>query len=262
MAIPGELVFLEYLAVIFMGVVFGSFASALIYRIPRDLPWFYYKKGGQTQACRSACPHCNHTLAVRDLIPVLSWAMLRGKCRHCHAKISIMYPLAELTCVAGFLAVYSGFGLAWPFLALYLLVPVLVALIFIDAEHYILPDELVMGVGLLGLLHWGLYWMMSFVNAGHVFDFVVIGGAGFGLFAWILGIVVGKVLKKEVLGFGDVKLFAAIGMWLGLAKLSYFAILSGALGIVFGLAWRLAGKGAAFPFGPALILAFFVLLFI
>lgn len=150
--LPEGLFVLELLAVIFTGLVFGSFASALIYRIPHDIPWFYQtsKDKNKAEACRSACPHCGYTLRVRDLIPLLSWLFLRGTCRQCRATISPMYPLAELCTLSGFVAVYFGFGLDWQYTALYLLVPVLVALLFIDIEHYLLPNELVFAAGAIG----------------------------------------------------------------------------------------------------------------
>ena len=255
---------LELIAVSVVGLAFGSFASALIYRIPRDIPWIFQssKDKSHKEACRSSCPHCGYVLRARDLIPLFSWVFLRGKCRQCSAAISPMYPLAELCTLGGFVAAYLGFGLDWPYLALYLLVPVLVALLFIDIEHFILPDELVLAAGLLGGVHLGLLWVYSFLEANEILPVYIAGAALFALFAWLLGAIVSKILKKEALGFGDVKFFAVAGLWLGVLNLSYFAILSGFLGVLFGLIWQKCGKGAVFPFGPALIVALFVLLFI
>lgn len=263
--LPEGLFALELIIVIFTGLVFGSFASALIYRIPRDIPWFYHPANDENkkaQACRSACPHCGYTLRVRDLIPIFSWLFLRGQCRQCGARISPMYPLAEMAVLGGFLSVYFGFGLDWTYLALYLLVPVLVALLFIDVEHYILPDGLVLSAGILAALHWGLLWSQSLVSKDDILSLYIAGVLIFGFFAWILGLIVSRLLKKDALGFGDVKFFAVAGLWLGVLKLSYFAILSGFLGVLLGAIWKMAGKGEVFPFGPALIIALFVLLFI
>ncbi len=258
------LVALELIAVSFLGLVFGSFASALIYRIPRDIPWVFQssKETANKEACRSACPHCGYVLRVRDLIPLFSWLLLRGKCRQCRAPISPMYPLAELCTLAGFVAVYYGFGLEWPYLALYLMVPTLVALLFIDMEHFILPDELVLSAGILGALHWGLLWMRSSIGTNEIISQYIAGAAVFALFAWLLGTIVSRLLKKDALGFGDVKFFAVAGLWLGVMNLAYFAVLSGFFGVLFGLIWQKCGKGEVFPFGPALIMALFVLLFI
>lgn len=262
--LPEALFVIELTAVIFTGLVLGSFASALIYRIPRDIPWFYQisKDRNKAEACRSVCTHCGYTLRVRDLIPVLSWLYLRGKCSQCGAAISRMYPLAELCTLFGFVALYLNFGLAIPYAALYLLVPVLVALLFIDIEHYLLPDELVFAAGILGALHLALLWGASLINLEAALSIYIAGALIFGLFAWALGAIVSKVLKKDALGFGDVKFFIVAGLWLGIMDLAYFAVLSGILGVVLGLIWQKSGKGEVFPFGPALILALFVLLFL
>lgn len=261
---PEGLFALELIIVIFTGLVFGSFASALIYRVPRNIAWFYQapKDSKKAGACRSACPHCGYTLRVRDLVPVFSWLWLRGQCGQCRAPISPMYPLAELAVLGGFLSVYFGFGLDWPYLALYLLVPVLVALLFVDIEHYILPDGLVLAAGILGALHWGLLWFHALVDERTLINIYLAGAFVYGVLAWVLGATMSRVLKKEALGFGDVKFFAVAGLWLGVSNLAYFAMLSGVLGVVLGLVWKKAGKGEVFPFGPALIIALFVLLFI
>lgn len=251
--------------VIVSGLVFGSFASALIYRIPRDIPWIWQKKGDrEAQACRSACPHCGYQLRVHDLVPVLSWLLLGGKCRACRAPISAMYPLAEILTVLGFLCVYSHFGVDLFSIPFYLLVPVLVALLFIDLEHFILPDELVAAAGVLGATCLGLTVWGDAAGADlHTTLIEYAGGALiYGGFAWAIGALMGYMLKKDALGFGDVKFFAVAGLWLGLSKLSYFTIGAGVIGVVFALLWRFMGRGEVFPFGPALILSFFAVLFL
>ena len=114
----------------------------------------------------------------------------------------------------------------------------------------------------MGALHWGIYWVQSLVSGHDLLSVYVAGAVVFGLFAWLLGVAVSKVLKKDALGFGDVKFFMVAGLWLGVLNLANFAILSGFLGVLFGLIWQKSGKGEIFPFGPALIVALFVLLFI
>ncbi|PCK00331.1 MAG: prepilin peptidase [Zetaproteobacteria bacterium] len=244
--------YIESATVIFLGLVLGSFATALIYRVPQKIPW---------GAGRSACPTCKTTLNVFDLIPVLSWCFSMGRCRHCAEKISWRYPLTEL--VSGLLCffIYLTFGLN--ILSLFLLasVPILIALCVIDLKHMILPNQLVfilMGIGLVRLLY-----LISFdtqIELSKTLWIYLSGAAIYAFISWFLGFVLTKILKRNSLGFGDVKFFMVAGLWLGIYVLPYFMILSGVLAIVFALAWRVVMKQDVFPFGPALIVSFYCLL--
>lgn len=254
---PDFPVIFEILIVSYLGLLFGSFASALVYRIPRDIPWIWDKGQG---ASRSNCTSCGYKLKFLDLIPLLSWIFLKGKCRSCGAKISAIYPLIELTTLSAFLVVYMLVGLGWGALFIYMMLPFLVALLYIDLEHFILPDELVGLVALCGVGHLAAQYYLdqpeiNFINQH------LIGAVVFAFVSWALGFVMTKILKKDALGFGDVKFFGAVGLWLGITQLPPFMILSGALGILLALAWKIIKKEDVFPFGPALILSFFTLLF-
>lgn len=249
----------------YCGLVFGSFASALIYRIPRGIPWIFQsakEKGAQSgTACRSACPDCRAQLRAMDLVPFFSWLMLKGRCRYCQSRISAVYPMAELICLVAFAVVYIVFGLSWGAVFIYLMIPFLVALLFIDLEHFILPDELVALVAACGALYLAISGMEGGIAWSAIVLEHILGGAIFyGLFAFILGRSVGFILKKEALGLGDVKFFAAAGLWLGLEKFSDFLIISGLTGVIFAMSWRFIKKDDVFPFGPALIFTFLVLL--
>lgn len=167
------------------------------------------------------------------------------------------------------MAVYfmAGFT-AWA-IPLYLMVPFLVALLYIDLEHFILPNELVAIVGALGAINLIKVYMDHNVSANTLsaekiilIEYILGGAVLYAALSWLLGFIMTKFLKKEAMGFGDVKFFAAAGIWLGLSKLHIFMIASGIIGVLFALGWRMAGKGEVFPFGPALIISFFVLLFI
>ncbi|MFN3700341.1 MAG: prepilin peptidase [Alphaproteobacteria bacterium] len=254
-----EVVIFQYFVVIFLGLVFGSFASALVYRIPRDMPWFYeVDKSGKRSPCRSQCTHCSYTLKFADLIPLVSWVLQKGRCRACGVKISPIYPVIELTSLIGFLCVYATFGFALSSIFLFLAIPVMVSLIYIDLEHFILPDELVLALALIGCSFLLFQAMSELLDWQSVF-FLHLGGALlYGLFAYALGLGMEKLLKKEALGFGDVKFFAVAGLWLGTFQFSTFLLLSGVIGIIFALIWRKLMKTEVFPFGPALIASFFV----
>jgi leader peptidase (prepilin peptidase)/N-methyltransferase len=250
---------LDIIIIVFAGLIFGSFASALTYRVPRGLPWAYEGKDNEGHGLRSACPHCKTPLTIRDLIPVLSWLFSKGRCRHCGEAVSKVYPICEALTLIACIGIYSAHGLTWFSLPFLMMMPFLIALIMIDFEHMILPNQLVAILFFCGLATAGL----RIVDGTDIEDIVMIYGGGtiiFGGAAWLLAIVMEKALKKEALGFGDVKFFAAAGIWLGLPLLGYFCILGGMAGVILAIIWKKITGNEAFPFGPALILAFYTLL--
>ncbi len=252
---------IEHSVVIVLGLLFGSFATAMIHRVPLGVPWAFPSKGAGRDMPRSQCPSCDHTLGVFDLIPVLSWAALRGRCRYCSAKIPVSYPLTELCVVLVCLLVLWTQSLSLQTAMIYLIIPFLAALLVIDLRHLILPNHLVFIVWAAGLIHHALAaFVFKSVPPEVFWSEYLMGSIVFALFVWGVGFVVGKVLKKDALGFGDVKFFGAAGMWLGLTALPMFCLLSGVIGVVFALLWRFIRKDPVFPFGPALIAAFYVLL--
>lgn len=240
---------------VFLGLCLGSFATALAWRVPRDIPWAWGGKGDP--ATRSRCTSCDNVLAVRDLVPLLSWIAQRGRCRHCGAVIPARYPLTELLVLGGVVGVYTVYGWSVQGVVAMAAVPFLAALAVIDAKHMILPDRLNMIIAVLGAA-----FAASLIpqEGGAVIGWHVLAALVYGGALWMAGFATEKLLKKEALGMGDVKFMAAAGLWLGPAFLPYFFILSGLLGIGWGLGWRMARKTALFPFGPALIMAFYTCL--
>ncbi len=269
---PQQLIILliQNFFVIFAGLVLGSFATAVAYRVPRGIPWAFQslqkpgsgkKPDTALSAYRSACPQCARRLGIADLIPVLSWLFLRGRCRSCKAAIPLRYPLIELGVVLSLFIAYSVHGIGWEFLFIAISIPFLWSLVAIDLEYLILPDQLVAILAALGglrLLH-GV--VMLDMSAQDVAEYLA-GAVFFAGFIWFLGWVVSKALKKEALGFGDVKFFGVAGLWLGIGALAPFALLSGVLGVFLALIWRIFKGQEVFPFGPALIAAFFILLLV
>lgn len=236
---------------IFTGLVLGSFASAMSHRIPDGRSWV---------RARSACPRCGHVLGVGDLVPVFSWLFLRGRCRYCRASIGVRYPLIELSSALLCLGIFLMHGWGVQAGLMMLAVPFLLAMLVIDLDHMILPDQLNLILAVLGV---------GYVLSGADDAVMALAGAamGAGLYAGLLylaGVVVGKIRRRDAVGMGDVKFLAVAGLWLGVWALPFFLILSGLFGVVFGLLWRRMGKGGGqgdvFPFGPALIMAFFVCL--
>ena len=258
--------FIELLAVIFLGLVLGSFSSALIYRVPRSIPWgvvsLGQKKTEQPDIYRSACPECLHPLGMLDLVPVCSWLLLRGKCRHCGVKIGATYILAELLSLVAVLGLYAVFDLT-PYSLLYVfLIPFLVALLFIDFAYMLLPNVLVGICAVLGMLKMGLLIFAEPEMMGFYLTHYIGGALLYGFVAWGVGAIIGRVLCKDSLGFGDVKFFAMVGLWLGFDMISHFMIISGVLGVLLAIIWRRIMKQEVFPFGPALIVSFYILILV
>ncbi|MCB9982096.1 MAG: prepilin peptidase [Rhodospirillales bacterium] len=253
--ILGILGAVEFLLFAVLGLVLGSFSSALIHRIPEGQSVFAAR-------ARSACPHCDHTLGPLDLIPLFSWLLARGHCRYCDANIPLLYPVLELTAAIMAIAIlmfYPAESLLQSLIALATL-PFLLALLIIDIRHKILPNILVAIVFGLGLVNTG-YALYLHPEGFEDIALAHLGGAlVYAALAWGLAMIMAKILKKQALGMGDVKFFAVAGVWLGLGSLGAFCILSGFLGILFGAAWQKLKGEVLFPFGPALIVSFFILL--
>lgn len=245
---------LSYGVMALLGLILGSFATALVYRIPRGIPWTY-DSSSTDKACRSRCPSCGTTLGVADLVPFFSWLLAGGKCRHCKAPVPRFYPLVELATMALVLLLFyvSGFApWAWP---LYMAVPFLLAALLIDWEHMILPDSINLSLFLLACVYnllwfWQAGWDVS-VLAGPVIAALLLtcGVAGV---AWVLG----RIKGRTALGMGDLKFLAPAGLFLGLAPLPSFLALSGLLGLFVAALRR--GRDGAFPFGPALIISLYI----
>jgi leader peptidase (prepilin peptidase)/N-methyltransferase len=238
------------------GLLIGSFLNVCIYRLPRDL---------SIVRPRSHCPQCERTIAWYDNIPVLSYLLLRGRCRFCRAGIRIRYPLVELATGAAFAAWVAELGVSLAALKWCIFCAILIALIATDLEARILPDELTLGGTLLGLV------LAAFVpldsetitlllpsldrRAGSVVE-AAFGAAIASAAIWFIGWAYQKLRHREGLGFGDVKMIALMGVFLG-APNTLLAITAGsALGALISLFYiYLARKDAStyqLPFGTFL----------
>lgn len=243
----------QYLAVIVLGLLLGSFATAISYRVPLGLPWALGQSGR-----RSACPSCGFKLGILDLFPVFSWILLRGKCRSCTQAISFVYPLIELVTVLLIVAAFAVLGPVLEFVWVAAAIPFLVSLTVIDLKTYSLPNQLVLILLMMGILRLFVVGLNE-IDQSRLFDMAA-GGIVYGAGIWGLGWIMNKILGKEALGFGDVKLIAVFGLWLGLSILPYFLMISGLAAVFYGLLWKKITGSQRFPFGPALIAAFYILL--
>ena len=197
---------------------------------------------------RSRCPQCGHQLGALENIPVFSWLALRGRCSACKTRISARYPLVEITAaaLAGFAAAHWGVSLAA--LGATVLLWALLTLALIDADTQFLPDDITLPLLWLGLLlNWqGVYTALPDAVLG-----AAVGYASLWTLFWVFKLLTGK----EGMGYGDFKLLAALGAWLGWQMLPVIILLSSLVGAVVGLALIVFGahqRGKPIPFGPYL----------
>jgi leader peptidase (prepilin peptidase)/N-methyltransferase len=247
------MIWFEAALIAVLGLLLGSFSSALIYRVPRGLDWV---------AQRSACTLCNKSLSVIDLIPLITWLVRRGRCGCGKQGVSALYPGLELAHMTLVLGAYAclGFGLDLAFALAAL--PFLVALVVIDWRTMLLPNILVLIVAVLGVGRAVALAIQTPAQAGPILMNFIAAGFVFAGLLWALGWGMSRLLKRDSLGFGDVKFFCAAGFWLGFAPLPYFLMASGVFGVGFALLWKFLHKTSVFPFGPAIILALWVMILV
>lgn len=262
-----------------LGLVIGSFANVVIYRLPRmiEQEWkaeldAYLEEQGiappiATEASamtglqplsplplslslpRSHCPHCQTPIRYRDLVPVLSWLFRRGRCAHCQGRISVRYPIVELISAA--LAVIAWQQVEAPLLALaiYGFSMTLVIGALIDWDSKWLPDRITLPLMWSGLFLASIGQNPLGLSLSHALWGAMAGYLTF----WLMATVFRMVTGRDGLGGGDTKLLAALGAWLGGLALPQLLLLSSLLGLGIALWFRLReGKQGEFPFGPAL----------
>lgn len=256
-----------YFSLVFLfSLMIGSFLNVVIHRLPimleREWQAEYrsYFTPDEEQATeprynlmvpRSACPHCGHAITALENIPLMSWLWLKGRCGECQAPISARYPLVELLTALLSVAVAMVITPGWGALAALLLTWVLIALTFIDLDKMLLPDQLT-----LPLLWGGLLFNLS-GGFAPLADAVIGAMAGY-LVLWSLYWAFKLLTGKEGMGYGDFKLLAALGAWLGWQALPIILLLSSLLGALIGISFialRKHHQGNPIPFGPYLAIA-------
>lgn len=237
-----------YVFFFLLGAIFGSLGNVIIYRLPRE---------ESIVTPRSHCYSCKKTIPWYDNIPILSWFILRGRCRNCKAPFSFRYPLVEFITAVLFALSYHYAGLTWS-LAEYLpFVFGLVVCTFIDLDHMILPDEFTLSGIVIGLVGAWLNPQREFLDA---FYGVLMGGG----FLWGMAYVYYLITNNEGMGGGDIKLLAWIGALLGWKAIPFVIMTSAIIGSVVGLTFsykQKAGLKTVIPFGPYLALGAVLYLF-
>lgn len=227
-----------YLLLILLGLAIGSFVSVITYRIP---------KGEDFVLGRSYCDSCKKELRWSDNIPLLSFLLYQGKSRCCHKKISLRYPLIELSTVAGFVGLYLAFGFSFLHSAYYILLVLTLSIFVIDVENQVIPDEFTFTLILLGIV-------LSKSTIIYLFP------------AFLLPLpllLLYLITKGKGIGLGDVKLAIPIGLFLGVEK----GLISLLLAFIIGgfvsailLLLRLANLKSKIAFGPFMLVSFWIVL--
>ncbi|QTD46114.1 prepilin peptidase [Ottowia testudinis] len=247
------------------GLLIGSFLNVVIYRLPKmmEREWAAgcAEISGQELAAqeafnlfvpRSRCQQCGHQIRWYENIPVLSYLALRGKCSACATPISMRYPLVELVTGALFAWCLWRWGWSWTAAAWCVFVAVLVALTLIDWDTTLLPDDLTLPLLWLGLIAAALGF--SSIPLSDAVWGAVAGYMSLWLIYWAFKLATGK----EGMGFGDFKLFAALGAWFGWQALVPIILMASVIGAIVGIAMKLRSslrEGGVVPFGPFLSMA-------
>jgi leader peptidase (prepilin peptidase) / N-methyltransferase len=235
-----------------LGLAIGSFLNVVIWRVPRKV---------SVVRPPSHCPQCETPIRPADNIPVLSWLVLQGKCRHCGNPIPVRYPLVEASCGFLFAAVAVRFGASWELPAYLVLTAALLSISLIDLEHFIVPDRItgpltVSALALLGVA-------AAADGNGWRYGRTLLGGVAFFAFLLVL-----NILYPKGMGMGDVKLAFSLGLylgWLGWGQVFLGGFLAFLLGAVVGLgliATKIKSRKDVVPFGPFLALGTMLTIFL
>lgn len=257
-----------YVSVTLFGLLIGSFLNVVILRLPKMMEAHWHREcrelldqpsdthepevsGFNIAYPASHCPNCGHELRWWENLPLLSYALLRGRCSSCKIRISPQYPLVEAAAAGLALLAASSVTWGWPLLFALILVWALLTLTVIDLNTMLLPDQITLPLLWLGLL----------VNVSGMFTSLneaVIGAAAGYLILWLVYQGFRLLTGKEGMGFGDFKLLAALGAWMGWQSLPGIILMSSLVGAVVGISLMLLRKrdgNMAIPFGPYLAAA-------
>jgi len=252
-----------FIVIALLGLIFGSFLNVVIYRLPimLDREWRKQCKelldieGDNSQKSsfnlvypRSRCPHCSHLITAWENIPILSYLWQKGRCTACQQPISIRYPIVELLSALMAVVVAWHFGFGWALVGGIIFTWILLAASFIDFDTHLLPDDMTFPLLWLGLCFnlFGVYTSLGDAVIGAMAGYLILWSV-----FWLFKLITGK----EGMGYGDFKLLAALGAWLGWQMLPMIILLSAIVGAVVGIGLILLrghDKNIPIPFGPYL----------
>ena len=238
---------IEIVLIFILGLIVGSFSNVCIYRIPRNESIIFPA---------SHCPKCRSNISPKDNIPLLSYILLKGRCRNCKSKISMQYPIVELLSGLIYLIIYLVYGLSVQTLIYIILSSALIIIAFIDLNEQIVPDVISLPGIVIGFIISFFVPYISFINSALG---VLVGGG----IILIIGLAGSVIFKKEAMGGGDVKLAAMIGAFLGWRYITISLFLGFFLGALAGIILiisKIKSREDTVPFGPFIVLGSFITL--
>ena len=243
---------MDFIFVAIIGALWGSFANVCILRLP---------EGKGVVSGRSYCPNCKKLITWKDNIPIISFLLLKGKCRQCKKPISFQYTLVEFLSLISFLSIYYLYGISLTTLLLIILAIIFIIIFFIDLKHFIIPNSLTFPLMVLGFIK-------SFIpNLDEIFpnyiDSLIGGLFGYGII-WSIIFFYKQVRKKDGMGLGDAKLFAVIGFWFGWISIPFVICLASIIAlfsVIPDLIKHSKKMTTQIPFGPYIIIGTLVYLF-
>ena len=238
------------ISIIFLGMISGSFINMASYRLAIvEQSWHLW-------LTPSFCPHCHKKLKLRNLIPILSWLIQKGRCSFCQTKIPIRYLLIEITSTAFFIFTYFFFDqkIDARLILILLIFITLFLMIITDLEYYFISDLNQIILFILAILY---HFLVTFKdpNNSQTLPNYIFAGCLYLSLALLIHYTFKFITKKDGIGVDDIKFFAVAGFIIGIEKIASFMLFSGLLGIIFGLIWQKVKKDTSFPFAPALVLA-------
>lgn len=233
------------------GLVFGSFYNVVGYRLPNNMSLIYPN---------SHCPKCNHELKFYELVPVLSYIFLGGKCKKCKDKISIKYPIFELLTGILFLLSYIVFGLNIKFFIAITFISVLIVITISDIESYIIPDGVLITGVILIIIELIIKMRLENLNVLNGLIYPVLNGIASFTLLYLFKLFGDKVFKKESLGGGDIKLLFVIGLVLGFDMSIVTVFLASFIALPLSIVSLIKNDNNIIPFGPYLSLASVIIL--
>ena len=225
------------IVIIIIGLAMGSFINVLIHRLPDGQSLF--RPG-------SHCPDCGKPIRFYDNIPVISFLVLRAKCRDCGNAISVRYPLVEALTAICFIALYLRYGWSTQMITYSILVTFLITISYIDIDRGLILNKLILPGCILGIV-------LTLGLQVETWTDVLLGGVSGGLIVWIIGWIGKLLFKKDSLGMGDVKLLILIGVYVGFPDVAvclFFGIFAAGIFIITGMALQKLHLGDTIPFGP------------